>query len=67
AEGIEGLKDRPRSGRPHRASGQMAYHVVDIVHALHESSDQGRHIAVASTCDRPSPLPPGLDDWTIDP
>ena len=55
-----------RSGRPHRASGEMAYHVVDIVHALHEASDQGRHIELESTCDRPAPLPQGLDDWTID-
>ena len=40
--------------------------VVDIVHALHEASDQGRHIELESTCDRPAPLPQGLEDWTID-
>ena len=65
--GIADMAAAIRSGRPHRASGEMAYHVVDIVHALHEASDQGRHIELASTCERPAPLPPGLEDWAIDP
>jgi len=65
--GIADMAAAIRSGRPHRASGEMAYHVIDIVHALHESSDQGRHIELESTCDRPAPLPQGLADWTIDP
>jgi len=55
-----------RSGRPHRASGEMAFHVVDIVNAIHEASAEGRHIELQSTCARPAPLPPGLADWTID-
>jgi predicted dehydrogenase len=46
-----------RSGRPPRASGEMCYHVLDIMHAIHEASDQGRHIALASTCTQPAPLP----------
>lgn len=54
------------SGRPHRASGEMAYHVVDIVNALHEASERGQYITLASTCARPAPLPLGLDDGKID-
>jgi len=64
--GIADMAVAARNGRPHRASGEMAYHVVDIVHALHEASDQGQHITLASTCDRPAPLPQGIEDWTID-
>jgi len=55
-----------RNGRPHRASGEMAYHVIDIVHALHEASSEGRHIELESTCNQPAALPLGLEDGTID-
>ncbi len=55
-----------RNGRPHRASGEMAYHVIDIVNALHDASEENRHIELQSTCSQPAPLPPGLEDWTID-
>ncbi len=64
--GVADMAVAIRSGRPHRASGEMGYHVVDIINAIHESSDQGRHVALESTCARPAPLPPGLPDWTID-
>lgn len=46
--------------QPHRASGEMAYHVLDIMQAIHESSIEGRHIELTSTCSRPAPLPAGL-------
>ncbi len=49
-----------RSGRPHRASGELAYHVLDLMHAFHDASDSGQHITVASACERPAPLPLGL-------
>ncbi|MGI6209387.1 MAG: Gfo/Idh/MocA family protein [Anaerolineae bacterium] len=52
-----------RNGRPHRASGDLAYHVLDIMQAFHESSDQGRHIEIQSTVERPEPLPLGLRDY----
>lgn len=65
--GIADMAAAARSGRPHRASGEMAYHVVDIVHALHEASERGQHIILESTCERPAPLPEGLTDWTVDP
>ena len=55
-----------RNGRSYRASGEMGYHVIDIVHALHEASVENRHIELASTCPQPAPLPLGLEDWTID-
>ena len=48
------------SGRPHRASGELAYHVLDIMQAFEESSETGRHIEITSRCARPAPLPLGL-------
>ncbi len=55
-----------RNDRPHRASGAMAYHVVDIINSIHDASEQGKHVELASTCDQPAPLPRDLADWTID-
>jgi hypothetical protein len=46
-----------RNGRPHRASGELAYHVLDVMHGILEASAGGRHIELTSACERPSPLP----------
>jgi predicted dehydrogenase len=42
--------------RPHRASGEMTYHVLDLMHCIYESSNEGRHIVPTSRCERPAPL-----------
>ncbi len=55
-----------RSGRAQRASGELAYHVLDIMHAFHDASREGRHVELASTCSRPAPLPLGLRPWELD-
>ena len=44
-------------GRPPRASGEMAYHVLDVMLSMLRSSDSGRFEPVQSHCDRPAPLP----------
>lgn len=43
-------------GEP-RASGQLAFHVLDIMESLLSSAKSGQVVAVESTCDRPSPVP----------
>lgn len=64
--GIADMAYGLRSGRPHRASGDLAYHVLDVMHAFHDASDQGKHIMLESTCKRPAPLPMGLRHGTLD-
>jgi predicted dehydrogenase len=54
------------SGRPHRATGEMAYHVLEIMHAIHSASREGRHITLEGLCERPAPLPQGLQEYTFD-
>ncbi len=49
-----------RLGRPQRASGALAYHVLDLMLAFEESSEQGSHIEITSMCERPAPLPLGV-------
>ncbi|MCD6405127.1 MAG: Gfo/Idh/MocA family oxidoreductase [Planctomycetes bacterium] len=55
--GVADMACALRSGRPHRACGEMCYHVLDIMHAFHDASDAGRHVSLESTCKRPAPLP----------
>ncbi|NLX41871.1 MAG: gfo/Idh/MocA family oxidoreductase, partial [Chloroflexi bacterium] len=55
-----------RNGRQHRSNGRMVSHIVDIMNALHESSDQGKRIDLVTTCEQPKPLPVDLPNWTID-
>lgn len=58
--GVADMASALRSGRPHRANGELGYHVLDIMCAIHDAAREGRHIELASTCSYPEPLPPGL-------
>jgi predicted dehydrogenase len=54
--GLADMAYAMHTGADHRANGALAYHVLDIMQALHESSLEGRHIHLTSTCQRPAPL-----------
>jgi predicted dehydrogenase len=54
------------SGREHRANGKLAYHVLDIMHAFHDASDQGKYIELESRCERPAAMPVGLLKGMLD-
>ncbi len=64
--GVADMAHAILSGRPHRANGDMALHVVDAMQAFDESSNNGRHITLTTTCDSPAPLPTGLAPGEID-
>ncbi|MBP6963883.1 MAG: Gfo/Idh/MocA family oxidoreductase [Armatimonadetes bacterium] len=64
--GVADMAYSIRSGRPHRASGDLAYHVLDVMHAFHDASNQGKHIMLESTVAQPAPLPLGLRHGTLD-
>ena len=55
--GVADLAAALEQGRPHRASGELAGHVLDIMQSIHEASAQGRHLELTSTCVQPEPLP----------
>ena len=48
-------------GEQHRASGQLASHVLEIMESFGTSSDTGRRIDLTSTSERPSQLPDDLN------
>jgi len=47
-------------GRPHRCSGELAFHVLDVMQSFLESSEQGRRLEIGSSCERPAPMKMGL-------
>jgi predicted dehydrogenase len=54
--GLTDMAEAITEGRPHRASGELAYHVLDIMHGFHDASASGKYYDVKSTCSRPEPL-----------
>lgn len=64
--GVADMAMAIQKDRPHRASGEMAYHVTDIINSIIEASREGRYVELGSTCVQPAALPQGLEDWTID-
>ena len=64
--GVADMAYALRSGRANRASGDLAFHVLDIMHAFHDSAKEGRHVTLKSSCTAPAPLPVGLRHGTLD-
>ncbi|MDH6626215.1 putative dehydrogenase [Streptomyces sp. LBL] len=52
--GVRDLADAIEGG-PHRANAPFAFHVLEALCAVDESSQQGRVVELGSTCDRPQP------------
>ena len=54
--GAADLAGAIRHGRPHRASGALALHVLEVMEAFGRSSESGRHVAIETRVERPAPL-----------
>lgn len=64
--GVADMAAAMRLGRAHRANGELAFHVLDIMQAVHEASDLGKTLDLTSTCERPAMLPLGLAPGAVD-
>ena len=54
-----------RSGRKHRVNGELANHVLEIMLSFDKSSSLGRKVELKTTCERPEPLPLGLEEGQL--
>jgi len=54
--GLAEMADAIRGEREHRANSRMAYHVLDIMHSILDSSGDDRHIEITSAMTRPAAL-----------
>lgn len=57
--GLDDLCSAAREGRAPRASGELALHVLEVMHAMLGASASRRTVDIASAVERPSPLPRG--------
>jgi predicted dehydrogenase len=55
--GLDDMAAAMRAGRPHRASGELAFHVLEVMNGIIRSGDEGVRVTITSTCERPDPLP----------
>jgi predicted dehydrogenase len=63
--GVADLAYAVRSGRPHRASGDLALAVLTAMHGILDSAQDGKAREIASI-DRPAPLPADLASDALD-
>ncbi len=51
-----------RHNRPHRASGELAMHVLEVLEAFEASSQSGNFVTMQTRCEQPAPVPLGTDE-----
>ena len=49
-----------QENRPHRATGEQAAHIVEVMTAIEEACQSGRAVDVGSTFPLPAPM-----DWAL--
>lgn len=55
--GVLDMAHAIRRGRECRASGALAYHVLDVMQSVLESAESGTRLSIESAVDRPEPIP----------
>jgi predicted dehydrogenase len=64
--GVADMAKAIKTGRPHRASGDLAFHVLDVMQGIHDASREGRHVEITSDFIPPKTFPAGLPDGELD-
>ncbi|WP_238156587.1 Gfo/Idh/MocA family protein [Kribbella sp. VKM Ac-2571] len=62
--GVADMARALRTGEPHRASGELAYHVLDVLESFIDSAVQDQPLNVSSAVARPAPVPLGASPET---
>lgn len=55
--GVADMAYALKTGRKNRCSGELACHVLEIMHGIHIASDTKSNYVLETTCERPQPLP----------
>ncbi len=64
--GVADMAHAIRAGRPHRASGALAFHILEVMEAFERSSETGEFVAIESRAERPAMVPVDLADGALD-
>ena len=63
--GVADMAHAILEGRPHRASGDLALHVLEVMEAFETASSEGRPVEIATPVERPAPLADSIKDGKI--
>ena len=58
--GLADMASAIQTGRPHRASLEMARHVLEVMTGTLAAAEQGGRLTMTTTCDRPEALSSAL-------
>ena len=63
--GLADMAHAIRTERPHRASGELAFHVLEIMDGIIRAGNEHRVVEMTSSVERPAPVPLGAtpDSW----
>jgi predicted dehydrogenase len=54
--GLADMATAIHEGRPHRANGDLGFHVLDVMTSFLEAAERGTHVVIESTVNRPEPM-----------
>jgi predicted dehydrogenase len=63
--GVADMATALTHGGSFRPQSELAYHVLDIMQAFHESAASGKHVDLQSRCSRPEPMPMQMTDYVL--
>ena len=63
--GVAEMAKSIRFGRPHRASDDLVYHVLDVMQGSYDASRDNRHVPITSGFLKPKVLPIGLPEGEL--
>jgi hypothetical protein len=55
--GLADMSNALSDGFSHRASGDVAFHILEVMKSIITSGHEGKIITIKSTCERPSVVP----------
>lgn len=64
--GVADMAAAIAAGRPHRANGDLAYHVLDVMQGFLDASRDSAYYRPESAVERPEPLPLGLPKDSVE-
>lgn len=64
--GVADMAQAIQSGRPHRASGALAAHILDAMLAFDASSNSGAAVSLTCPCEKPAAFPAGMQPGEVD-
>ncbi len=63
--GVADMAHAIRSGRPHRANGDLALHVLEVMEAFQQAAEHGTTVSITTKTERPAPLSQSLTDGQL--